>query len=139
LGSSFSAASKSEIAKSHRPDRRYTNPRESVWNERCWARAISGDLDGALADCNEAIRREPNIAAYLDSRGFVYLRSGRWDLAISDFDAALKLDPKLASALYGRGFAKSKKGNAAGSKSDIAAAQAIKADVDADYARFGVR
>jgi len=111
---------------------------KDIWNERCWARAISGDLEGALADCNEAVRREPNVAAYFDSRGFVYLRSSQWDLAIADFDAALKLDPKLPSALYGRGFAKSKKGNAAGSKSDIAAAQAIKADIGADYARFGV-
>jgi hypothetical protein len=60
-------------------------------------------------------------------------------LSDPDFDAALKRDAKLPSALYGRGFAKSKKGNAAGSKSDIAAAQAIKADVGAEYARFGVR
>jgi tetratricopeptide (TPR) repeat protein len=111
---------------------------KDVWNERCWARAISNDLEGALADCNEAVRREPNVAAYLDSRGFVYLRSGQWDLAIADFDTAVKLDPKLASALYGRGLAKSKKGDAAGSKSDIGAAEAIKRDVDAEYARYGV-
>ena len=111
---------------------------KDVWNERCWARAISGDLQGALADCNEAIRRKPNVAAYFDSRGFVYLRSDQWDLAIADFDAALKLDPKLASSLYGRGFAKSKKGDAAGSKTDIAAAQAIKRDVETEYARYGV-
>ena len=111
---------------------------KDVWNERCWARAISGDLQGALADCNESIRREKNVAAYFDSRGLVYLLSGQWDLAIADFDAALKLDPKLPSALYGRGFAKSKKGDAAGSKTDIGAAQAIKRDVEAEYAQYGV-
>ena len=36
--------------------------KKDVWNERCWVRAISGDLDGALADCNEAVHREPNVA-----------------------------------------------------------------------------
>jgi tetratricopeptide (TPR) repeat protein len=111
---------------------------KGVWNERCWARAISGDLQGALADCNEAIRREPNVATDLDSRGFVYLKSSQWDLAVADFNAALRLDPKLASSLYGRGVAKSRKGDVAGSKSDIAAARAIKQDVEAEYANYGV-
>ncbi len=27
-----------------------------VWNERCWMRAVTGELKGALTDCNEAIR-----------------------------------------------------------------------------------
>src|SRR5690348_2749181 len=109
-----------------------------VWNERCWARAISGDLQSALTDCNEAIRREPNVATDLDSRGFVYLKSNQWDLAVADFDAALRLDPGLASALYGRGVAKSRKGDVAGSKSDLAAARAIKQDIEAEYAHYGV-
>jgi tetratricopeptide (TPR) repeat protein len=95
-------------------------------------------LQGALADCNEAIRREPNVATDLDSRGFVYLKSSQWDLAVADFNAALRLDPNLASALYGRGVAKSRKGDIAGSKSDIAAARAIKQDVEAEYANYGV-
>jgi hypothetical protein len=48
------------------------------------------------------------------------------------------LDPKLAAALYGRGVAKLKKGDGAAAKSDIAAAQAIKKDVDAEYAGYGI-
>jgi hypothetical protein len=44
----------------------------------------------------------------------------------------------LATALYGRGYAKQKKGDANGAKSDIAAAQAIKKDIDAEYARYGI-
>jgi len=102
-------------------------------------RAIVGDVQGALDDCNEAIRLQPKAVAAFDSRGFAYLKSGQWDLAISDFNAALRLDPKLPSALYGRGFAKQKKGDAAGGKSDIAAAQAIKQDIAAEYAGYGLR
>jgi len=73
-----------------------------------------------------------------DPRGFTYLKSGQWELAIADFDAALRLDPKLPSALYGRGFAKLKKGQTVGGKSDIATAQAINQNIEAEYARYGV-
>jgi hypothetical protein len=45
-----------------------------VWNERCWVRAVTGELQGALTDCNEAIRLEPNLAAGFDSRGLTHLR-----------------------------------------------------------------
>src|SRR6185369_10684600 len=42
-------------------------------NARCWARALAGqELDLALTDCNNALRRSPNAAAILDSRGLVY-------------------------------------------------------------------
>ena len=94
-----------------------------MWNERCWTRAIIGELQAALADCNEAIRLEPNVAAAFDSRGLTYLKLGQWELAIADFNSALRLDPKLASSLYGRGFAKLKKGDLAGGNADIAAAK----------------
>jgi tetratricopeptide (TPR) repeat protein len=77
----------------------------AAWNGRCWCRAIVGELQAALADCNEALRLEPNAAATLDSRGLIYLKSGEWDSAIADYDSALRLDPKLASSLYGRGLA----------------------------------
>ena len=109
-----------------------------MFNERCWIRGIIGELQEALSDCNEAIRLDPNVAVGFDSRGFTYIKLGQWDLAISDFNAALRLDPKLPTALYGRGYAKLKKGEIANAKSDIAAAQAIKKDIEAEYARYGV-
>ena len=76
-----------------------------------------------LADCNEAIRLEPNVAAIFDSRGLTYLKLGRWELAIADFSVALRLITKLPSALYGRGLAKLKSGNPVGGHADIAAAK----------------
>ena len=33
-------------------------------------RAVTGELQGALTDCNEAIRLEPNLAAGFDPRRY---------------------------------------------------------------------
>jgi hypothetical protein len=44
----------------------------------------------------------------------------------------------LPSALYGRGVAKLKKGQTVGDKSDIAAAQAINQNIEAEYTGYGV-
>jgi len=74
-------------------------------------RAIVGELQVALADCNEALRLKPDVDATLDSRGLTYLKMGQWDSAIDDYSSALRFDPKLASSLYGRGLAKLKKGD----------------------------
>src|SRR5262249_40314141 len=80
-------------------------------NSRCWARALTGQaLELALADCNAALRMRPNTAAFLDSRGLVYLRQKNFDKAIADYDAALHLQPKSAWSLYGRGLARQHKG-----------------------------
>ena len=59
--------------------------------------------------------------------------------AIADFDAALELVPDNASSLYGRGLARLKKGDTAGGNADIKAAQAIKADIADQLARYEVR
>ena len=112
---------------------------ETVWNERCWTRAIIGELQAALADCDEALRIQPNVAAVFDSRGFTHLKMGQWDTAVTDYNSALRLEPKLASSLYGRGLARLKKGDISGGNADIRAAIAIKENIVADFARYGVK
>jgi len=112
---------------------------ETVWNERCWTRAIIGQLQSALADCDEALRLQPNVATIFDSRGFAYLKMGQWDAAIADYNSALRLESRLASALYGRGLAKLKKGDTPAGNADIKAAIAIKANIVADFVRYGVK
>jgi tetratricopeptide (TPR) repeat protein len=110
-----------------------------VRNERCRIRAISGQLQLALTDCDEALRLQPDVAAVLGARGLTYLKMGRWDDAIADYDSALRLEPKMASSLYGRGLAKLKRGDTAGGQADIGAAIAIKRDIVADFTRYGVK
>ena len=98
-------------------------------------RALAGQLDSALADCNESLRLRPSNARTLGSRGFVYLKSGRLDSAIADYDEALRLDPKNAYSLYGRGLAKQMNGDTAGGAADIAAAiNVVVADDDINCA-----
>ena len=82
---------------------------------------------------------QPNDAAAYDSRGLIYLKMGQFDSAIDDYSSALRFQPKLASALYGRGLAKLKKGDASGGNADIAAAGAIEAKIDAQFAHYGVQ
>jgi hypothetical protein len=105
------------------------------WSGRCWSRAIIGQLEQALADCNEALRLEssPNT---LEGRALVYLKSGQIDKAIADYDAALKTNPKLAGPLYGRGIAKVRKGEAAGG--NAAAAKQINPKIGESFAGYNV-
>jgi len=67
------------------------------------------------------------------------LKLGMFNKAIADYDAALVLDPNHASALYGRGIAKRRSGDAAGGKSDIDAAKAIKSTIADEFASYGIR
>ena len=111
-----------------------------AWAARCWVRAAGGrEVQQALSDCNQALKIKADAPDVLDTRGFVHLRLGKSDDAIKDYDAALKLEPKLAGALYGRGLAKQKKGDKAGATADIAAAKALKSDIEQEFARYGVR
>lgn len=111
---------------------------EGVRNARCWVRAIMGELTAALADCNEALRVNPDAATY-DSRGLTYLKLRQWNAAIADYNSALKLDPTLASSLYGRGLAKLRSGDPSGGKADVASATAIEANIQSVFAQYGVK
>lgn len=108
-------------------------------NARCWVRALAGQqLDQALADCNAAVHAQPREAAFLDSRGLVYLRLGNYANAVADYDAALALNPKISWSLYGRGLAKQHLGQAAAGQADIAAATALAPHIAAEAASHGV-
>ena len=108
-------------------------------NARCWARALLGkELDQALDDCNFAVRKDPKAAAFLDSRGLVYLRLGKYDKAIADYDTALALNPSLPWALYGRGLSKQHLGQTAAGQTDIGAAEALAPKIAEEAASHGV-
>jgi len=108
-------------------------------NARCRVRALAGQqLDRALADCNAAVRAQPKEAAFLDSRGLVYLRQGDYSKAVADYDAALALNPKIAWSLYGRGLAKQHQGQTAAGQADVAAATALAPKIAEEAARHGI-
>jgi TPR repeat protein len=108
-------------------------------NNRCWARAIVGDLANALRDCNQAILLRPRFADALDSRGFVNLKLGRADNALEDYDAALSVDPRRASSLYGRGVARTRRGDRTAGNNDIGAAKSLQAGIAEEFSRYGIR
>ena len=114
-------------------------PEAAYYNNRCFERAkpVVGDLTGALADFNKAMKTDAG-ADVLDSSGFVHFRMGDYKGAIADYDAALDKKPGLASSLFMRGVIKRKAGDVAGGGADIAAAKAIDADIAATYAKYGV-
>src|SRR5712671_1173407 len=114
-------------------------PDAEAFNNRCWARAIIGDLASALNDCNMALQLRPRYADAFDSRAMINLKSGQLGKAIADYDAALRIEPKRANSLYGRGIAKIKNDNAAGGNLDIVAAKSIQADIAEEFAGYGIR
>ncbi|MDB5440316.1 MAG: hypothetical protein JWM33_2743, partial [Caulobacteraceae bacterium] len=109
-------------------------------NDRCYLKAKREiQLSTALADCDQALKLEPDRAGYLDSRGLVYLRLGQWDKAIADYDAALKLQQVLPDSAYGRAIAKARKGDKAGSEADIADATRAAPDIAKTFADLGLK
>ncbi len=116
------------------------NRRPQALNGRCWSRALlNRELDKALADCNGALRANPKVYSFLDSRGLVFLRRGEFARSIVDYDASLALRPKVPWSLYGRGIAKMKAGDADGGKADVAAALASNANIATEAAKYGVK
>src|SRR5262249_26574702 len=108
-------------------------------NGRCWTRAIAGELQAALADCNEALRLKAAVAATLASRGVTYLKMSQWDAAIGDSSTPLRDDPKLTGSFCGHGLAKRKKRETTRGGADMAAAEAIEANIDGWFACYGVQ
>ena len=106
---------------------------------RCWARGGEGkDYPAALKDCDSAIVLDPRYAVAYDSRGFVYLRSGKNKQAARDYSTALKLTPGRATALFGRGMAELHLGQQARAVADIRAARRADPEVDDIYILAGV-
>lgn len=69
------------------------DPQAHIYLRRANLRALQKDLEGAIADCTEAIRLQPRFAdAYL-SRGVARLERGQSAAAAEDFTRALETAP----------------------------------------------
>lgn len=110
-----------------------------VLNERCWARALSNQmLDDALHDCRNAIKRDGEIAAYLDSLGLVQLRLGRYPDSVKAYQQAIAKSPRSAWSHYGLGLAEIHSGQSDAGHDDIAAARALDRNIDARVGKYGL-
>jgi tetratricopeptide (TPR) repeat protein len=89
----------------------------ATYIDRGLAKQKKGDLDGATADYNQAIRLKPDYAQAYDNRGNVKLKRNDLDGAIADFDQAIRLDRNYALAYRNRGNAKRKKGDVEAARS----------------------
>ncbi len=85
-------------------------------------------MDRAIADYNEAIRLNPNLANAFGNRANAYVRKGNNNGAIADYNEAIRLDPKGAVNLCNRGRVKLKINDASGNV-DIAKARQLDASV----------
>jgi tetratricopeptide (TPR) repeat protein len=111
----------------------------SALNERCWGRALANQsLDGALHDCRDAIKRDGDLAAYLDSLGMVYLRMGKDAESIKAYRQALAQSPHAAWSHYGLGLAELHSGQTAAGKAELATARSLDKQIDAHAAKFGL-
>ncbi|MHB0768747.1 caspase family protein [Bradyrhizobium sp. 5.13L] len=112
-------------------------PRDAeALNNRCWTRAATGDLQGALADCSLALQIDPGLSDALDSRGLVNLKLGRTAEAIKDYTDAIQRNPRSSSSLFGRGMATRKSGG--DGAADIAQAKSMNPNIAKEFAGYGV-
>jgi len=117
----------------------FTDPQNATLNNSCFGRAILGQLDRALLDCDEALRLSPRFADALDSRALVHLKRGEYDMAIVDYTAALDIAPKMPLSLFGRAIARERSGDPAGAKADAEAAASLQPGVAEDFRRLLVK
>lgn len=65
--------------------------------------AYTGEVDRAIEDYSQAIRRNPKHAEAYNNRGNAYGRKGDTERALADHNEAVKLAPKSPPALKNRG------------------------------------
>jgi tetratricopeptide (TPR) repeat protein len=82
------------------------------------SRRRTGDIDGAIADLDRALRLVRPTATALNERGIAHSLKRSWPAALADYDAALALEPAHAEALNNRAWVRLQQGNAAAALPD---------------------
>jgi tetratricopeptide (TPR) repeat protein len=72
----------------------------ACWHNRALALAATGDTAAAIRDCDEALKRDPHLAAAALNRGGLRLQDRRFTDAEEDFRLALSLGANPASVHF---------------------------------------
>jgi tetratricopeptide (TPR) repeat protein len=83
-----------------------------------------GDLDGAIADYDQAIRLNPGDHFAFNNRGNTWRDKGDLDRAIADYSEALRLDPGYTAVYINRGLVYERKRDLLLARADYEAALA---------------
>ena len=96
------------------------SPQDAIaYYNRGVTRQTNGELSGAIADFDQAIRLNPQIVAYHLNRGKAKKDQGDFGGAITDFNEAIHLDPQNATAYYNRGITRQAKGDSSKALADF--------------------
>jgi tetratricopeptide (TPR) repeat protein len=82
------------------------------------AKQKKGDLDGAMADYNQAIHLNPKDTSAYNNRGNVKFTKGDLN-GMADYNQAIRLNQKYAVAYNNRGNIKLRKGDRSGAMADF--------------------
>jgi tetratricopeptide (TPR) repeat protein len=111
-------------------------PGVNIYENRALTLLEKSDFDGAIADFDQAIRRDPNAAESYNGRGAALRAKGEFDRAVDDFSYAIKLDGSNLGAYYNRGLVEAADGKLDASIADFTTALRLDPDfVDGYEAR----
>ena len=98
--------------------------------------SIKGDLDGALADYNQAIKLNPHFAEVWFNRGSYWKMKGDLERAETDFTQAIELKPHLADAYAQRGLVRLLSGKESEAERDFARCLTLDKNLRQSLERF---
>lgn len=103
-----------------------------------YTKSQKGDYPGAIADYNEALKINPNMAEVYCYRGFASYKLGDERASSNDYTRALELNPNLAEVYYYRGLSRVKLGYIQAAIEDYSQALEKKPDFAPVYYQRGL-
>jgi len=80
------------------------------WNKRATVRYLSGDFRGAIADCQETLKRNPNHFGAASGLGLCHMSLNEFTEAAVCFRRALEIHPHLESVRHNLALAEAQGG-----------------------------